>query len=131
MYALIRAGGRQYKVAPGDRIAVDLLREEPGAEVSYTPLLVVSDAGEVLTGGACEKWPVRAVVLSMVRERKIHGFKYKPKVGYRRRWGHRQQYTLLEIRSVGDVIYDPEATAGDGVDTGSESDSDVEESSNG
>lgn len=116
MYAVIRAGGRQYKVAPGDRITVDLLRKENGEEIVYTPLLVVSDTGEVATGSACEEWPVTAVVVAKVKDRKIHGFKYKPKVGYRRRWGHRQRLSLLEIRSVGDSVHDPDAPVGDEVE---------------
>lgn len=129
MYAVIRAGGRQYKVAPGDRIAVDLLDKKSGETVEYTPLLVVSDNGEVLTGAACAAWPVSAVVLSNVKDRKIHGFKYKPKVGYRRRWGHRQQYTLLEIRSVGDVVYEPDKEESGEADSAREID--VEETSDG
>jgi large subunit ribosomal protein L21 len=125
MYAVIRAGGRQYKVAPGDRITVDLLRRDNGDEVSYTPLLVVSDSGEVISGSACESWPVTAVVIGKTKDRKLHGFKYKPKVGYRRRWGHRQQYSVLEIRSVGDVIYDPDESSE------AEAGSEAEESSGG
>ncbi len=107
MYAVIRAGGRQYKVSPGDRIAVDLLAKDSGEEVTYTPLLVIPDSGQPVTGDACGEWLVRAVVVGRVKDRKITGFKYKPKTGYRRRWGHRQQYSLLEIRAVGDRTYDP------------------------
>ncbi len=110
MYAVIRAGGKQYKVAPGDRIAVDLLKKDDGEEISYTPLLVVSGSGEVVTGEGCERWPVTAVVVGNVKDRKIRGFKYKPKVGYRRRWGHRQRYSLIEIRSIGEEVYDPDSS---------------------
>lgn len=110
MYAVIRAGGRQYKVSPGDRIAVDLLHKDGGDELAYTPLLVVSDGGEVVTGSDCDAWPVTAVVVGQMKDRKIRGFKYKPKVGYRRRWGHRQRFTLLEIRSIGDAVYEAQAS---------------------
>ncbi len=86
---------------------MDLLAKDSGEEVTYTPLLVIPDSGQPVTGDACGEWLVRAVVVGRVKDRKITGFKYKPKTGYRRRWGHRQQYSLLEIRAVGDRTYDP------------------------
>jgi large subunit ribosomal protein L21 len=102
MYAIIRAGGRQYRISPGDRIYVDLLDKEVGEEISYRPLLVVTPGGEVVTGDGCDDWTVTARILGTAKGPKIRGFKYKPKTGYRRRWGHRQRYTVIEIASIGD-----------------------------
>lgn len=120
MYAIIRAGGRQYKVTPGDRISVDLLSKDIGEEVVYKPLLVVSQDGRVLTGEDCDDWPVRAEVVGTAKGEKIRGFKYKPKTGYRRRWGHRQKYTILRVVSVGEVGADGDTEDAGDADTAAE-----------
>ena len=103
MYAIIRSGGKQAKVEAGDVIDVELLAD-PGREVTFQPLLVVPDAGEALTGGRdLERMRVTARVLGEVKGKKIAVFKYKNKSGYRRRKGHRQRYTRLEITRIGSI----------------------------
>ena len=100
MYAIIRAGGKQSKVSAGDVIHVELLK---GAvdEVTFTPLLVVDDKGTAVTDRSkLEKMTVKAKVLGEVKGDKIDIFKYKNKSGYRRRQGHRQRYSQLEIVSI-------------------------------
>ncbi len=99
MYAIIRTGGKQLKVSTGDVVDVERLK---GADedVSFTPLLVV-DGDETISdrdrlGGAA----VRAKVLGENKGDKINIFKYKNKTGYRRRQGHRQIYTRLEITEI-------------------------------
>lgn len=102
MYAIIETGGKQYRVSPGDVIEVERLDAEPGGEVAIERVLAVGEGealrvGEPLVEGAA----VTARVLGHGRGRKIRGFKYKPKVNYRRRFGHRQPFTRLRIESVG------------------------------
>ena len=98
MYAVIRTGGKQYRVAPGDRIRV----ERVGApEVTLTPLLVVDGTSVTTDAGALEATPVVARVVSEGRGKKIRAGKYKAKSRYYRRWGHRQDYSEIEIASIG------------------------------
>ncbi len=97
MYAIIRVGGKQAKVSPGD--VIDVERIKSGDEhVSYVPLLVVDDKGETITDrDKLAKMSVTAKVLGESRGPKIDIFKYKNKTGYRRRQGHRQTYTTIEV----------------------------------
>ena len=100
MYAIIRSGGKQAKVRPGDVIQVELLKNAEDA-VSFTPLLVVDDAGNAISDSSVlSKSSVSANVLGEVKGDKIDIFKYKNKSGYRRRMGHRQRYTSLEVTGI-------------------------------
>ena len=101
MYAIIRSGGKQAKVSAGDVIDVELLKDAD-SHVTFTPLLVVGDDGAAVTGKpALDQLRVTARVVGEVKGRKINVFKYKNKTGYRRRQGHRQRYTRLEIVEIG------------------------------
>lgn len=100
MYAVIRAGGKQHKVAQGDVIEVERFKD--GEEsVDFTPLLVVEDDGTVrssqsdLSGAV-----VSAKVLGEIKGKKIEVYKYKNKTGYRRHLGHRQKYSQIEISGI-------------------------------
>jgi large subunit ribosomal protein L21 len=96
MYAIIRTGGKQAKVHEGDVIDVEHLRAE--GEVSFTPLLVVDDAGTVFSHRDVLKGArVVARVVGDSAGPKVDLFKYKNKSGYRRHLGHRQKYTALEV----------------------------------
>ncbi len=100
MYAIIRTGGKQAKVSPGDVIEVERLKDADD-EVSFTPLLVVDDDGTAISDRALlAEASVTAKVLGEVRGPKIDIFKYKAKTGYRRRMGHRQLYTSLEVTAI-------------------------------
>lgn len=100
MYAVIRAGGKQHKVAPGDVIEIERLSQEEGS-VSFTPLLVVDDKGTVSAApDQLAKATVTATVLGETKGKKLHIFKYKNKIGYRRKTGHRQKYTTIEIGDI-------------------------------
>ena len=100
MYAIIRTGGKQSKVSEGDVIDVERLKTA-GDEVTFTPLLVVDDKGKTVTDrDKLAKMTVKAKVLGEVKGDKIDIFKYKNKSGYRRRQGHRQRYSQIEIVSI-------------------------------
>ncbi len=100
MYAIIRTGGKQAKVRAGDVIDVERLKGADD-EVTFTPILVVDEDGTTVTDrDALAKATVTAKVLGENRGDKLDIFKYKNKTGYRRRMGHRQIYTRLEITDV-------------------------------
>jgi large subunit ribosomal protein L21 len=101
MYAIIRSGGKQAKVRPGDVIDVELLKTD-AENVSFTPLLVVDESGTAITDRSkLGDLTVTAKVLGETKGPKIDIFKYKNKTGYRRRMGHRQRYTQLEVTAIG------------------------------
>jgi large subunit ribosomal protein L21 len=99
MYAVIRTGGKQQKVKPGDVVEVEYLHAE-GDTVTFQPVLVVDDEGKTHVGKEVEKAVVTAKLLGEQKGDKISVFKYKNKSGYSRRQGHRQLKTLIEISEV-------------------------------
>jgi large subunit ribosomal protein L21 len=99
MYAVIRTGGKQHKVKPGDIVEVEYLHAE-GDTVTFQPLLVVDDDGKTHVGKEIERAVVTGKLLGEQKGEKINVFKYKNKSGYSRRQGHRQLMTLLEISEV-------------------------------
>jgi large subunit ribosomal protein L21 len=99
MYAIIRAGGKQAKVQEGDVIDVERIKAD--GEVAFTPLLIVNDDGSVISDrDALDKLTVMTEVVGASTGPKIDIFKYKNKTGYRRRAGHRQKYTRLEVKKI-------------------------------
>lgn len=100
MYAIVRAGGRQEKVAVGDILVVDRVKGGAGTSVSLTPLLLVD--GETVTSAAdaLAKATVTAEVLRDERGPKIIIQKYKNKTGYKKRQGHRQKYTQVKVTGI-------------------------------
>ena len=99
MYAVIRTGGKQHKVKPGDIIEVESLHADDDT-VTFQPLLVVDDEGQTHVGKEVEKAVVTGKLLGEQKGDKVHVFKYKNKSGYARRRGHRQTLTLLEISEI-------------------------------
>ncbi len=99
MYAVIASGGKQARVAPGDVVSVERLSGDSD-QVTFSPLLVVDGEGQVLTGPALAGATVSARLLGEVKGPKIRIFKYKSKAGYRRRMGHRQKYSQIEILDI-------------------------------
>jgi len=99
MYAIIRAGGKQAKVSEGDIIDVERLKETD--QITFTPLLVVGEDGTVVSDrDALAKSKVTAEIVGEHRGEKVEVFKYKNKSGYRRRQGHRQTYTTIQVTSI-------------------------------
>lgn len=100
MYAIIRTGGKQSKVHEGDVIDVERLKMA-GDTVEFTPLLVVDADGNAISDrDRLQSVTVRARVLGETQGPKVDIFKYKNKSGYRRRQGHRQKYTTLEVTAI-------------------------------
>ena len=100
MYAVIRTGGKQLKVAEGQRVDVELLGAGPGEPVSFEPVLLVDGVDVVANRSQLTGAAVAGVVVGEAKGPKITGFTYKPKSNNRRRWGHRQRYTTVEITSI-------------------------------
>ena len=95
MFAVVRTGGKQYRVAAGDKIVIDKIDGEAGARVSL---------GDVLfTGGGDAVSTVAAEIIAQAKGEKVIVFKKKRRHNYRRKAGHRQQHTILKILSVGDT----------------------------
>jgi large subunit ribosomal protein L21 len=100
MYAVIRTGGKQERVAEGQRLRVELLGEPIGAEVTFEPVLVVDDGNVLATPGELAGATVIAKVVGEEQGPKINAMTYKSKSNQRRRWGHRQRYATVEITSI-------------------------------
>ena len=101
MYAVIRTGGKQYKVKVGDLIDVERLGGDDGASLELEPLLVVDDDGNVTSAAAdLAKAKVTASVVNQHRGKKIRVFTYKNKTRQRRTLGHRQSLTRLKVETI-------------------------------
>ena len=100
-YAVFKTGGKQYRVKPGDILDVERLPLEVDVVAEFGDVLAVSDDGEVTFGSPYVPGArVLAQVQSHYKDRKIIVFKYKAKTGYRRRAGHRQKFTTIEITKI-------------------------------
>ena len=101
MYAVIRTGGKQYTVRPGDILSVERLDGEAGASIEFGDVLMVADDGAVTVGTPTVAGArVLAEIVEHGKGKKVVVFKYKPKIRYRRRTGHRQQYTRLSVKEI-------------------------------
>jgi large subunit ribosomal protein L21 len=100
MYAVIKAGGKQHRVKPGDVIEVELMHGQHGTSVTFTPLLVVDDDGKTHVGKDLGRAQVKAKLLGEQKGKKVKVFKYRPKTGYAKSQGHRQLQSLVEIEDV-------------------------------
>jgi large subunit ribosomal protein L21 len=100
MYAIIRAGGKQAKVREGDVIDVERIKADDD-EITFRPLLLVGDDGSVISDReALDAATVTATILGENRGEKVDVFKYKNKTGYRRRSGHRQTYSRIQVTKI-------------------------------
>jgi len=100
MYAIVKTGGKQYRVSEGLTFLVERLPEEDGATVDLQPLLYV-DGSDVVDGDDIDNVQVQARIVAHERGPKLRIVKFKPKRGYKRRNGHRQELTRLEITTIG------------------------------
>ena len=101
MNAIIVTGGKQYKVAEGDVVYIEKLDQEAGDTVKFDQVLAILDGDKATFGTpVVEGAKVEANVVKNGKGKKIMVFKYKPKKGYRKRQGHRQPYTKVEIGKI-------------------------------
>ncbi|SQG65193.1 50S ribosomal protein L21 [Corynebacterium renale] len=100
MYAIVKTGGRQYKVAEGDLVKVEKIQGEPGDAVALTPVLLADGATVKAKASELEGVSVNAEIVEQTKARKIKIMKYKNKTGYKRRQGHRQPVTVLKITGI-------------------------------
>lgn len=105
MYAVIEAGGKQERVEVGQRVDVELLRARPGEEVSFRPVLLVDGDTVLATPDGLQDATVAGRVVGEKLGPKIDGFTYKSKTRSRRRFGHRQRYTTVEISSIDSELH--------------------------
>ena len=98
-YAVVRTGGKQYRVEQGQTLLVERLPDEAGATVSLEPILFRSD-DVVFDADGLAKVKVDAKVVEHVRGEKLRVFKFKPKRGYKRRTGHRQELTRIVVTGI-------------------------------
>jgi large subunit ribosomal protein L21 len=98
MFAIVRTGGKQYRVAAGDKIAVEKIDGAAGDTVSLDDVLIASDGGALTDAG---KIKVSAEIVAQAKGEKVIVFKKRRRHNYRRRNGHRQRHTILKIVSIG------------------------------
>lgn len=99
MYAIVKTGGKQYRVERGQRLLVERLPAAEGSEVTLEPIMFRSDEA-IFDSDGLAKVKVTAKVLSHERGPKLRVFKFKPKRGYKRRTGHRQNLTRIEVTEI-------------------------------
>ena len=100
MYAIVKTGGKQYRVEQGQTLLVERLPDAQGATVALEPLLMAGDE-TVFDSAGLANVAVEAKIVEHLRGPKLRVFKFKPKRGYKRRTGHRQNLTRIEVTSLG------------------------------
>lgn len=100
MYAIVATGGKQYRVETGQTLEVERLGADVESTVELRPVLLVDGATVLATPDALGGASVTAKVVGEAKGPKIDGFTYKPKSNQRRRWGHRQKYSTIEITAI-------------------------------
>ncbi len=108
MFAIVRTGGKQYRVAAGDKIVVDKLAGAAGDTVTLSDVLLAGDGGELKS---TEGLTVSAEIIAQAKADKVTVFKKKRRHNYRRKRGHRQQHTILRIVGIGDHKAQPRKAA--------------------
>src|SRR5688572_21943746 len=108
MFAVVRTGGKQYRVAAGDKIAVEKLAGDAGDTITLGDVLLAGDGEQLADAG---KVTVSAEIIAQARSEKVVVFKKRRRHNYRRKAGHRQQMTLLRIVQVGDQKAEKKAPA--------------------
>jgi large subunit ribosomal protein L21 len=99
-YAIVKTGGKQYRVEEGQTLLVERLADEEGATVALQPLLFAGGKDPVFDADGLGKVSVKAKIVGHERGEKLRVFKFKPKRGYKRTTGHRQELTRLEITEI-------------------------------
>ena len=110
MFAIVRTGGKQYRVAAGDKIVVEKLDGEAGASITLGDVLLAGEGGDLRS---VEGLTVAAEIIAQAKADKVIVFKKRRRHNYRRRNGHRQQHTILKIVSIGGSGRKTDAAEGD------------------
>ena len=100
MYAVIRSGGKQYRVSPGQTLRLEKLEGEAGSKIQLGNVLMVEDGGKVQTGTPLPNASIEATIIQTDRTDKVLVFKKKRKKQYRRKRGHRQDFTAVRIEKI-------------------------------
>ena len=100
MYAIVKTGGKQYKVAEGDLVKVEKIEGEAGAAVALPAVLVVDGANVTSDAGALDKITVNGEIVEQTKGPKIRIHKFKNKTGYHKRQGHRQKLTVVKVTAI-------------------------------
>ncbi len=100
MYAIIKTGGKQYKVEEGDIIRVEKLSAKEGEEIVFDQVLMIGDKTVKIGDPTISGASVKATVMGEGKEKKVIVYRYKPKTGYHKKNGHRQPYTQLKIDQI-------------------------------
>ena len=100
MYAVIRSGGKQYRVTPGQTLRLETLPGETGSKIQFSDVLLVENGGMVQTGSPVPNASVEATIVDSDRTDKVIVFKKKRKKQYRRTRGHRQDFTAVRIEGI-------------------------------
>ncbi len=108
MFAIVRTGGKQYRVAAGDKIVVEKLDGEAGSSVTLGDVLLAGDGADLQS---VEGLTVSAEIIAQAKGEKVIVFKKRRRHNYRRKNGHRQQHTILKITAIGDKRADDSAAA--------------------
>ena len=108
MFAVVRTGGKQYRVAPGDKIVVEKLDGNAGDSISLTDILLAGEGSDLKS---LEGLVVSAEIIAQAKADKVTVFKKRRRHNYRRKAGHRQQHTILRIVSIGDAKAEKKAPA--------------------
>ena len=100
-YAVIRTGGKQYKVSEGQQLKIEKIATEAGKPVEFSEVLLTVDGDKVQVGKDTLPTKVVGKVVDQVKAPKIEVFKYKAKTGYHKKTGHRQNLTVVQIEKIG------------------------------
>lgn len=104
MYAIVKTGGKQYKVAPGDKINIEKLDAQPGDQVELQAICIVDDGKVEADPAKAAKTKVTATVLEQFRGEKQLVFKFKKRKNYKKMQGHRQSLTRVKIDAIGAAV---------------------------
>jgi large subunit ribosomal protein L21 len=101
MYAVVKTGGKQYRVSKGDRVRIEKIPGDVGTEVSFDQVLMIGGTDDVKVGTPVVSGAtVSARIVKQDRSRKVMVFKFKRRQGYKKKQGHRQAYTQVEITGI-------------------------------
>ncbi|MGY2735187.1 50S ribosomal protein L21 [Sphingomonas sp. UYP23] len=113
MFAIVRTGGKQYRVAAGDKIVVEKLDGEAGASITLADILLAGEGSEM---ASLEGLTVTAEIIAQAKADKVIVFKKRRRHNYRRKNGHRQRHTILRITAIGDHKAEQKSTAATGAE---------------